>query len=795
MTPFQKTTFSTPPNNHGESPDDCRAEAVAASQKKSLHPIFVPVAVSPRHRIRPKVGSIRNGGRRASFDRNTFRSSLQTIESSAVGSLDIYDDDDDMTLRSSQMSHVSGCSSIHRTVKRRHSLELNVSSSLSLMVSFSRLSEQELTHLRKWNRRLQRTEVFDKYYFPAQWEANEMEALVGFLKLEDPSMKIGVGIRGGSMRGSGKAKENGTGRRVGSRQSRQMSGSWQGPDTASPSTNGGLSSSFTSLKDSAGKLSKLLVSRHMCFPAVRYLYSYSMEIEHGLFSYLTFLFIFALCFKTDPKPSVDPVKVTKLALDFLFFPFVHDPKSVLLKRGSVFLHDASLSNERELMIFTHGFLIANVVLEDAFRLFLALSDREFLTAKTFLDYLQNKFREMDEDSSGEIDKWELQKLFTDMGVPMGESVLDELIQRSLISTIPHGQAEKVDWEALYQALKGFFIQNNGDDVKGSLDNSGTDRDAGKGLKKILGAFQKRKTSKVEFASLFSDVARVDSLNICHGNDAISREIANSAYAHTSFSVTLNEREKDPLIFVCSKPEHRDSWVEGFKPGVVRALTKSSRSSVSELRNKLGWQHLVIRTSFYSLVVMNDVEALECAIHEDCGEEGNINRKNKLELNLLDEYNGYSPLHYATILGHTECMTILLESGSKVTVEDREGQSPMYHGKFGCAIQCTTSKRSTGLSSDHNFFAFHIIKALSLRNDEVANVLENFGADRTDDLSRVIARDIERLEAEELKKSSLVQTNGGLETHVENNALDLSCSERSGDIDALLMEAVAKFPMK
>ena len=51
-----------------------------------------------------------------------------------------------------------------------------------------------------------RTEVFDKYYFPAKWEANEMEALIGFLKLEDPYLKkasVVGGIRGGSLRGSG----------------------------------------------------------------------------------------------------------------------------------------------------------------------------------------------------------------------------------------------------------------------------------------------------------------------------------------------------------------------------------------------------------------------------------------------------------------------------------------------------------------------------------------------------------------------------------------------------------------
>ena len=52
------------------------------------------------------------------------------------------------------------------------------------------------------------------------------------------------------------------------------------------------------------------------------------------------------------------------------------------------------------MLFTYGFVVANFVLEDVFKLFLTLSDREFLTEKSFLDYLRNKFIEMDGNGSG-----------------------------------------------------------------------------------------------------------------------------------------------------------------------------------------------------------------------------------------------------------------------------------------------------------------------------------------------------------------------------------------------------------
>lgn len=450
------------------------------------------------------------------------------------------------------------------------------------------------------------------------------------------------------------------------------------------------------------------------------------------------------------------------------------------------------------MIFTHGFLLANVVLEDAFSLFLALSDREFLTEKSFLDNLQNKFREMDEEETGEIDKWELQKLFTDMGIPMGESVLDELIKRSIISITPHdgdGQCEKVDWGVLHKALQGFFVhQNNASAPSGNvkalgLNDSGHVRDHGgdeTGLKKLLGAFQKgKKTTKVEYAALFSNVARVDSLNICHGEDSTSRELANSTYAQTAFSVTLKDRENDPLIFVCSKPEHRDSWVEAFRPGLVRALTKSSGEGISELRSKVGWQHLVIRASFASLVLLNDVEGLECACQENSG-EGSY-KKLRLELNLLDEYNGYSPLHYATILGNTECMEVLLEAGCKVTIEDREGQSPMYHGKIDFRVVIFALIPMTRILLTMILLFYTTFIALSLRNDEVANVLEKFGADRSDDLRKLIAHEIQEEELKDAPTTSKMGS-GRLETHIENNSLALDSSETSEDIDALLMQA-------
>ena len=91
------------------------------------------------------------------------------------------------------------------------------------------------------------------------------------------------------------------------------------------------------------------------------------------------------------------------------------------------------------------------------------------------------------------------------------------------------------------------------------------------------------------------------------------------------------------------------------------------------------------------------------------------------------------------------------------------------------------------SRSNDTFYLSIFIALSQRNDEAANVLEKFGADRSEDLRKLIEMEIKE---EEMRNSTV---NGGkLETHVENK-LDLSSSDRDAEhIDALLMKAVKSF---
>jgi len=639
---------------------------------------------------------------------SNFRSSLQSIESH--GSIDSLLEGEDVEVNCcgisindmlSSMNESAGCS-------RRSSLNMQGSPTSSIMVSFSNLNEREMIHLRKWKMRLRKTEVFDTYYFPQKWEISEMEALIKYFGLEDPTFKSTVARmdRRGSVlnkRGNDKASGN---------------SEWSM-----------ISRSSFSRSSSEVRLTRCLTS---------YDTGSSLRLN-------------------DLSSSITKILTapTQSTLEFIFFPYVHDPKSVLLKRGSVFLLDAKLTTERELMLFTHGFLIADVACEDALNLFLALSDREFVTEKSFLENLRIKFEEMDTNKTGEVEKQQVQNLFSDLGVPRGETIVSDLLENNSIPVTKRGQSEKVSWEGLHKALQGIFFQQ--EKIRQSqLTRRRTFPDQtieeSNGLKKFLSAaFQKeKKATRVEKAAKYSSVARIDSFTISCRDDDKSKEISSSIHSQTAFSITLKEQMNNPLLFVCSKPLHRKLWLDAFKSVVIRALSKTSSEEMLELKSKLGWQHFVIRSTLCTLVLENDFEKLRHAL------KGSEAKTLKTEISVLDEYNGYSPLHYATILGHTECMDELLKAGSNVTLADWDGLSPMYH-------------------------------ALSRRNDKVADILEKYGADRNDDLKKLIAYEIQLQDAVDSKGQNSVTV------QQENIGFDFSEGDSDEENrDALVIAAANQF---
>ena len=345
----------------------------------------------------------------------------------------------------------------------------------------------------------------------------------------------------------------------------------------------------------------------------------------------------------------------------------------------------------------------------------------------------------------------MQQLFRSLGLPMSDNITLALFEKCKSST----ENEHVKWEMLYKEIQYSFVEqqpSSNNSSSNSLEDPGTERvsnNDNKVLKKFFASFQKEKVKStvVESASLFSSLVRVDSLDICLGDDAAkSIDIANPLEARVAFSLTLKERKNDPLVIICERPEYRDAWVESFIPVVIPLLRKSTSPDVVEMRKKQGWEYLVVRSSFITHIIANEVELLECSLHELSAKD------RKATMNSLDDYNGYSPLHYATTLCHTECMYILLENGADVTLKDVNGKSAMYH-------------------------------ALRTRNDQVANVLEKFGADRNDDLKQVIDDEM----AEQENEASTATT-------AKDEGVDTSNSDRSREsvTEALLMDAACKF---
>ena len=89
------------------------------------------------------------------------------------------------------------------------------------------------------------------------------------------------------------------------------------------------------------------------------------------------------------------------ATEAIFYPSSADPKSSLLKFGSIRLvHDEESDSEQYLLMFTRGFVVANVVEHEALDLFFALNQNEILSSDSFSSYLESKFRVIEKEIGG-----------------------------------------------------------------------------------------------------------------------------------------------------------------------------------------------------------------------------------------------------------------------------------------------------------------------------------------------------------------------------------------------------------
>ena len=348
-----------------------------------------------------------------------------------------------------------------------------------------------------------------------------------------------------------------------------------------------------------------------------------------------------------------PMRKQNQALEGIFFPFISDPKSVLVQHGSVCFNGKNPSktfdieqyrqpeNERELMVFSQGFIVADFTVGDSCHLMMALSDGDVVTQQSMLEYLQAKLSR------------------TAASICHEEEEISTASLRGVLNEIAWPKYENV-------------IRYLDPDNKGQIDR----KELFKGLENIFSLPLSPCCSKersAQFAALFSSVARVDCLDISHSRDARSITVSQSSLAERSFAITLNDREGD-LIFTCFDQNHRDLFVTALRNGVIRSIEKSSSPESILVKKKRGWQHLVVRDSPICFVIENDVEKLE-SILESSRDIQHEFEEIRFKLNELDA-NGYAAIHYASLLGHSRCIDILIEKAdSNASMLDVRGLSP------------------------------------------------------------------------------------------------------------------------
>lgn len=114
--------------------------------------------------------------RQLSISKNDIKSSISTmgsISESTVSESDVCEYD----------NNASG--NRHASLKRNDT-NSTCGRRSSLYVKFSPLSADERRDIREWAVRLDRTQVFSRYYFPESWELREKQALQKELLLTEP---------------------------------------------------------------------------------------------------------------------------------------------------------------------------------------------------------------------------------------------------------------------------------------------------------------------------------------------------------------------------------------------------------------------------------------------------------------------------------------------------------------------------------------------------------------------------------------------------------------------------------
>jgi len=233
-------------------------------------------------------------------------------------------------------------------------------------------------------------------------------------------------------------------------------------------------------------------------------------------------------------------QATKDAISSIFFPMSGELQSVLLKRGPVLVD----GEERELMLFTNGFVLSRVELDTLLDVLLD-PDSGKMQQLTPEDICE-RFSDIDTDHSGSLDRSEICDYFRGIGMALSKTTLDGLMNR--FDSDSDGTISLEEFTSMMNDLQGkpdvkqTFWRGIGGALKRALTTNGITR-------KLDAAFQ------------MSDIERIENMGDWDSKE--TKLFVDPELAPLTLAVYIKDA-RHPLMVMCSKPGHVEAWVEAFR---------------------------------------------------------------------------------------------------------------------------------------------------------------------------------------------------------------------------------------
>jgi len=176
--------------------------------------------------------------------------------------------------------------------------------------------------------------------------------------------------------------------------------------------------------------------------------------------------------------------------------------------------------------------------------------------------------------------------------------------------------------------------------------------------------------RFQAGDLWTSVVQVQPTN------PLSITLSCTSRATTSSHLTLTQLKQQQQYgcytyeISCETPQEQASWLDALRKVVIQA--HDSAATNEKEMGGLGWQYRVVYVPFFTEAVTGNPIQKEKIL---AGSSGHI------DLDVLDSYNSYAPLHYATRANHVRVMQFLLEAGADHQVGDGYGRTPMYYGMY------------------------------------------------------------------------------------------------------------------